>query len=104
VDSLLIKTFYGIMYVRRCRLMLTPMHVGKEGLVNLERAPEGFDGEVAYIDGGDRVSQRMIALGIVPGTHIKVIRNSAYGPLIIDVEGTRIAIGRGVSSKVWLKR
>ncbi len=84
--------------------MLTPMGVGKEGLMNLEMAPEGFEGIVAYIDGGDRVSQRMMALGIVPGTHIKVIRNSSFGPLIVDIEGTRIALGRGVSSKVWLRK
>jgi len=84
--------------------MLTYNDVGKEGLMNLENAPEGFEGVVAHIDGGDRVSQRMIALGIVPGTRIKVVRNAAFGPLIVDVEGTRIALGRGVSSKVWLRK
>ncbi len=84
--------------------MIDGIDVGREGLMNLEMAPEGFEGVVAYIDGGDRVSQRLLALGIVPGTNIKVLRNSSFGPLIIMAGETKLALGRGVSSKIWLRK
>jgi len=76
--------------------------VEKSGLISLERAPEGFEGYVSVINGGGRFLQRLMALGIIPGMKIKVIRNSYLSPIIVEASDTRIAVGRGMASKVLL--
>ena len=76
--------------------------VEKSGLISLERASEGFEGYVSVINGGNRFLQRLMALGIIPGMKIKVIRNSYLSPIIVESSDTRIAIGRGMAKKVLL--
>ncbi len=65
---------------------------------------EGEEGRVVRIDGCDRVSRRLLALGIVPGSHVKIIRNAMFGPIILDADGARIALGRGVAEKIWVEK
>ena len=76
--------------------------VEKSGLISLEEAPEGFEGYVSVINGGHRLLQRLMALGIIPGMKIKVIRNSYLSPIIVEATDTRIAVGRGMARKVLL--
>jgi len=64
---------------------------------------EGEEGIVARIDGGDRLSRRLLALGIVPGARVRIIRNGKMGPIILDADGARIALGRGVAEKIWVE-
>lgn len=52
------------------------------------------------IQGGNRVTKRLTELGLTPGVKIKVITNHNRGPVIIEVRGTHLCIGRGESLKV----
>jgi ferrous iron transport protein A len=65
----------------------------------LSEVAEGELVNVIEINGGDGLKQKLFRLGIMPGTEIKVIRNS-IGPIIAEVRGVQIAIGRGMASKI----
>jgi ferrous iron transport protein A len=60
---------------------------------------EGEEGVIHSISGGFGFMSRLAGMGMVPGTEIKVLRNSR-GPVIVLVNTTRIALGRGQASKI----
>jgi len=67
----------------------------------LESAPPGTPLQVVAIQGGREVRARLAALGILPGVELRVVnRGPLGGPVLVDVAGTRVAIGRGLARKV----
>ena len=63
---------------------------------------EGETGRVVNVLGGKAITHRLHELGIIPGSRVKMIRNSP-GPVIVSVKGSKIALGRGVAMKVILE-
>ena len=56
--------------------------------------------KITNIVGGRNVKQRLSALGLYPGSVIKMVTNDFGGPLIIEVNNSKIAIGRGMAQKI----
>ena len=48
-------------------------------------------------------ARRLEALGILPGSVVTVINNSGRGPLLVEVRGSRVALGRGVSGRIQVE-
>ena len=58
-------------------------------------------GRMAEILGGREVQSRLRALGLRPGVKIvKVGAVSSRGPVVIQVGGTQVSLGFGVSYKI----
>ncbi|UXD21443.1 FeoA family protein [Ignicoccus pacificus DSM 13166] len=69
--------------------------------MKLVDVPAGTTVVVKSIPAGLGASITLRELGIVEGAKVKVIRNSPFGgPLIVEVNGARYALGRGLASKV----
>ncbi len=65
----------------------------------------GERGTVAFALGGYGLVRRLADMGLTPGTEVTVVRNAPFrGPLEVSVRGTRLALGYGVASKVFVKR
>ncbi|WP_024791079.1 MULTISPECIES: ferrous iron transport protein A [unclassified Lebetimonas] len=47
---------------------------------------------------------RMQDLGIRKGQMGQIINKSIFGPVEIDMEGRKIAIGKGMSKKIYVKK
>jgi ferrous iron transport protein A len=43
---------------------------------------------------------RMTSLGLTPGAKVEVLQNYGRGPIIINVRGTHVALGRGEARKL----
>ncbi len=56
--------------------------------------------EIVSIVGGRNIKQRLSALGLYPGSVIKMVTNDFGGPLIVEVNNSKIAIGRGMAQKI----
>lgn len=73
--------------------------------ISLEELKEGESAEVVELDGGFGLQQHLTSLGISPG---KVIRrlpvSQGRGPVMVEVEGKGVIIGRGMASKVIVKK
>ena len=48
--------------------------------------------------------QRLIDLGISKNQIGQVLNKSFFGPIEIDLEGKKIAIGRGMAKKIYVKK
>jgi len=63
---------------------------------------ENEEAEVVGIRGGRGLVRRLSELGLTPGTKIKVLLSNSPGPVLIDVRGSRIALGRGLLMKIMV--
>jgi Fe2+ transport system protein FeoA len=47
---------------------------------------------------------RLVSLGFTPGAEVNMTQNYGYGPLIVTVRGTRVALGRVEAAKIFVER
>jgi ferrous iron transport protein A len=59
---------------------------------------------VESIEAGMRLFNRLASMGICEGKELKVVKNSGEGPVVIDIDGSRFAIGRGMAQKITVKK
>ena len=55
---------------------------------------------VSSIDAGREAQGRLTSMGILPGEKLILLRRDSRGPILLEVKGTRVAIGRGLGMKV----
>lgn len=66
----------------------------------LSLATEGTFARVADMKAGFDMEKRLKDMGILRDEQIKIIKNDTKGPVIINVKGAQIALGRGVAEKI----
>ncbi|MGQ9512716.1 FeoA family protein [Thermodesulfitimonas sp.] len=72
--------------------------------LTLPELKNGTHGRIIKISGGQQAAKRLNALGIVPGKEImKVSGMPLHGPVIVDVNRTRVALGFGLAKKVFVE-
>jgi DtxR family transcriptional regulator, Mn-dependent transcriptional regulator len=76
----------------------------KENLVALTELKGGQTGKISFIRGGHQVLQRLLDMGLTPSTKITLLKAAPFeGPIEISVRGSKLAIGRGIASKVFVE-
>ncbi len=56
---------------------------------------------VVFIEGGQGVGAHLNTLGIHVGDCLEVVERAPFrGPVLIEINGTRLALGRGVACRV----
>jgi DtxR family Mn-dependent transcriptional regulator len=74
------------------------------GLLPLTALLEGEEGVVERLTGGRGLCQRISAMGLTPGTRVKMVRSSMFGgPILVSVRGTTLALGRGVATRILVR-
>jgi Fe2+ transport system protein FeoA len=84
---------------------LTDLKEGQDGIVvDVDTSPgkcrrgKAFRGRA---DGRQGCAQRLTDLGLTPGAKLTVIKSAPFGgPLEVMVRGSRIAVGRGMASRI----
>jgi ferrous iron transport protein A len=61
--------------------------------------PAGKSARVVDVAGGMGMKNRLAAIGIYPGATVKVVKTPP-GPMIIEVSGTRLALGKGMAARI----
>lgn len=67
---------------------------------------EGQKGETYEVSGvyvEEPITRRLQALGLNDGTKVKILNRKKEGALIIQVRGTRLALGKHISSGIEVK-
>ena len=73
-------------------------------IIPLDRLEEKRKAKVVEIQGGWMVKRRLSQMGIHPGDSITMVRYGALGgPIMIEVHGFQLALGRGVASKIFVE-
>ncbi len=72
-------------------------------IMPLSDASIGDRVKVIEIDGGRKVTNRLMELGIIEGVLLDVV-NCGGGPLIITVGNSRFALGQGIAKKIIVEK
>ena len=72
-------------------------------LIPMSHAQEGERGIIEEFMGGSGAQLRLATLGLRRGDHIEIITNNGRGQLVVAVDTTRLAMGRGVAKKILMK-
>ena len=67
---------------------------------SLARAPIGIELRVIGADGPTALTRRLSELGLRVGSHVRCVQKTSGGGRIVDVAGSRIALGRDVLDAV----
>jgi ferrous iron transport protein A len=67
----------------------------------LDQIYENGKAKVIDVQGGAGIRQRLSQMGIHPGDIITMLRYGVLrGPLLIEIHGSQVALGRGIASKI----
>jgi DtxR family Mn-dependent transcriptional regulator len=80
--------------------------VGKrdQKLVSMCTLKEGDEGKVSFIRGEHKVLQRLLDMGLTPGTCVSVVRVAPLkGPIEVGVRGAKVALGQDIASNVFIE-
>ena len=66
----------------------------------LSQVPEGTTVVLVRVDAGHGLNNRLAAMGLLPKAHIKVINSHHRGPFVIDLKGSKVALGKGMANKI----
>lgn len=72
----------------------------KENNVLLDTVRPGTMVTVNSICSGTGMKIKLTEMGITHGTKIKVIHNDGWGPVVIALSGSRMALGRQITKKI----
>ena len=59
--------------------------------------------EIVSIEAGLQATKRLFDLGLTPKTKIKILRKTIFGPIEIELRGSKLVLGRGLASKIFIK-
>jgi len=67
----------------------------------LSQFKKGEKVKILGVNCGREFSRRLCDLGLFEGTEIEIIKNDDFGPIIIQILNSKIALGRGEASKIY---
>ena len=66
----------------------------------LSDAKNGDTLTIVCFEGGRKLNQKLVSMGIYKGSQLTVVSNQGQGPMVISVLDSRLALGRGIASKI----
>ncbi len=72
--------------------------------ISMSELGAGEQATVLSFGGARAVNNRLASLGFTPGVGIDMTQNFGFGPLIVTVRGTRVALGRGEAAQILVQR
>lgn len=70
--------------------------MNNKNLISLKPAESG---KVKEISGGCQARKRLYELGLNRGAQVKMVKND-FGPIILNLSGNKLALGRGLASNI----
>jgi DtxR family Mn-dependent transcriptional regulator len=72
-------------------------------LVSICVLKEGDQGRVSFIRGEHKVLQRLLDMGLTPGTSLEILRVAPLrGPIEVGVRGSKVALGQDIAANVFV--
>lgn len=59
---------------------------------------------IKFLTCGRNFKKRLMELGLFEEAEVEVIKNDNFGPLIIKIFDSRIALGRGEAQKIYVQK
>lgn len=75
----------------------------RQNLVSITSLKEGEHGRVSFIRGEHKTLQRLLDMGLTPGTNLCIVRVAPLkGPVQVAVRGSKLALGQDIASNVFV--
>ncbi len=72
-------------------------------MIPLIFAPVNKELVIETIKGGKNSNLRLNELGLVKGKIVKIVNKRQMGPILLQVDNSRLAIGQGIALKIIVK-
>lgn len=72
-------------------------------LIPLAMVGAGKKVQVVGVRFGWGLQRKLVDMGLTPGVTVTVLNNQIAGPVIIDLRGSRLALGRGMTQRILVK-
>ena len=59
---------------------------------------------VNQIIGGRNLRQKLVNLGMLPGTEVTVVRSNKLGPMVLNIHNSQIMIGAGMAKRIYVRQ
>ncbi len=70
----------------------------------LTSLPKGESARIAFVRAGRGLLQRLCDMGLTPHTTVRMVASAPLkGPVEIEVRGSKVAIGWGIASKIYVE-
>jgi len=73
-----------------------------EPAMPLALASPGATVRIVSIKAGWRLTRRLADMGMIPGTDVRVVSSNMPGPVVVEVRGTRLALGHGMAQRIMV--
>jgi len=72
--------------------------------MRLSDVENGISVRILHFDGGIWLEDKLRQLGLLPGRSARMLRQAPWGgPIMVEVDGRSIAIGKGIASKIYVE-
>ena len=71
-------------------------------MMPLSMASAGESVKVVAVRAGWGLQRRLAEMGLTPGVQVRIISSQRPGPVVIDLRGSRLALGHGVAHKIMV--
>ena len=71
-------------------------------MMSLAMANRNEELRVLQVGHGERFKKRLSDMGIYKDSLVRIVKNDIPGPLIIEVKGSQLIIGRGQAQKIMV--
>lgn len=75
-------------------------HLNNTDGLRLSDSLSGSAVRVEGFSGGEKLRDKLLSMGLIPGKVIEVLSVRKSGPVIVKINDTRIVIGHGMASKI----
>ncbi len=75
-----------------------------DGFHSLSDIKTGKMAVISSLQEGNELNRRLTSLGLTPGVHVEIVQNFGHGPMIVSIRGTRVALGRGEATKIFVRQ
>jgi len=58
--------------------------------------------QVVAVRAGWGLQRRLADMGLTPGVQVRVMNSQRPGPVVINIRGTRLALGHGIAHKIMV--
>ena len=70
----------------------------------LNEFKQGDRVKIKSLECGQNLRKRLMELGLYDGSEIEIVKNDNFGPLIIKIFESKIALGRGEAQKIYAQK
>jgi len=71
--------------------------------IPLAMISQGEEVTVMDIRAGRGLTKRLAEMGLTPGVTLSIITNHMPGPILVDLRGSRLVLGHGITQKIMVK-